>query len=108
LTGVERIRFYIHVCSSEAQRRRAQLLNHKWLHGNEEIAYKKIISCNKVTEFKKLGKCLYKVKCKEENDVIKTVQGLEEMIEKKLRLKKIYIYLYTHPHLYIHLTVDSN
>jgi hypothetical protein len=38
---------------------------------NEEIAYKKIISRNKVTELKNLSKYLYKVKGKWENEVTK-------------------------------------
>jgi hypothetical protein len=38
---------------NETQRWRQQLLGNKWLHMNEEIAYTKIISCNKISELKK-------------------------------------------------------
>jgi hypothetical protein len=36
---------------NETQRWREQCLDDKWLHINEEIASKKIISCSKVIEF---------------------------------------------------------
>jgi hypothetical protein len=37
----------------EAQKRREQFLNNKWLHINEETACKNIISCKNITELKK-------------------------------------------------------
>jgi hypothetical protein len=41
-----------------------------------EIAHKKIINCNKITELNKfVGKFLYKLKCKWENEVKNIVQG---------------------------------
>jgi hypothetical protein len=46
---------------------------------NEEIAYQKMISCNKIMDLKNLGKCLYKVKEKWENGGTETMQGLGEM-----------------------------
>jgi len=46
----------------DSQRWKVQFLRNKWLCVNEEIAYQKIISCNKIMDLKNLDKCLYKVK----------------------------------------------
>jgi hypothetical protein len=42
-----------------------------------------MISCNKITELKKIGKCLYKEDGKGEK-VMKTVQDVDKMREEKL------------------------
>jgi hypothetical protein len=39
------------------------------LNINDDIAYRKIISCTNVTEIKTIGKCLFKTKCKWETEV---------------------------------------
>jgi hypothetical protein len=46
---------------------------------NNETAYKKIISCTKITELKHLGKFMYKSRCKWENQDEIPVQDLEEV-----------------------------
>jgi hypothetical protein len=53
----------------ETQRRREEFLGNKWLKINEEIQYKGTISCNKITELKKIGKYLYELKRKGEKGV---------------------------------------
>jgi hypothetical protein len=63
----------------DSQRWQVQFLRNKWLHVNEEIAYQKMISCNKIMGLKNLGKCLCKVKDKWENGGTETMQGLGEM-----------------------------
>jgi hypothetical protein len=40
-----------------------------WLNINEDLAYKKIISCNNASRLKAIGKYLFKTKCKWENKV---------------------------------------
>jgi hypothetical protein len=40
-----------------------------WLDINEDLAYRKIISCTNVNKIKSLGKYLFKTKCKWENKV---------------------------------------
>ena len=55
----------------------------KWLHINKEIAYKKTIRCDKITQLKNSCTRLGKAKSKRENEVTKPVQGLDE-IEKEL------------------------
>jgi hypothetical protein len=49
--------------------RREQYVNSNWLNINEDLAYKKIISCINVNRIKSLGKYLFKTKCKWENKV---------------------------------------
>ena len=40
-----------------------------WLNKNE-MAYKKLITCTKITEFRNIGKFLYRVQCVWENQVV--------------------------------------
>ena len=47
----------------ETYRWSEELLNDEWLHMNEEVAYNLIITCTKITEFKKNYIILYKLKC---------------------------------------------
>jgi hypothetical protein len=46
-----------------------ECVNSNWLNINENLAYKKIISCINVNRIKALGKCLFKTKCKWEKKV---------------------------------------
>jgi hypothetical protein len=46
----------------ETQKGWEQFLGNKWLYINEEIAYRKTISCNKIIQSKNLGKFLYNLK----------------------------------------------
>jgi hypothetical protein len=39
---------------NETRRRKEKIVHNKWLYINEEEACKKIISCNKITEFKNI------------------------------------------------------
>ena len=55
------------------------MLDNKWLRVNEELASSKIIRSSMIIEKKKLGTFLYKIKCRRENEVTKTVRGLDEM-----------------------------
>ena len=75
---------YIFRKCNETQRWTQQVLDSKWLCTQEETAQQKIISCNKITELERLGKFLYKVNCKWENEVTKTVQGLDKMTEEEM------------------------
>lgn len=55
------------------------MLDNKWLQINGEMAYNKIIGCNKIIEFKN-RQILYKVKCDWEYAATKTVQDkIKEM-----------------------------
>jgi len=65
----------------DSQRWQVQFLRNKWLHINEEKAYQKMISCNKIMDLKNLGKCLHKVNDKWENGGTETMQCLGEMRE---------------------------
>lgn len=76
--AVENVAYMLLKCD-EAKRRREQFSDNKWLYINEETARKIIISRKNITEFKKKGVFLYKVKDKWENEVTKTVQVLDEM-----------------------------
>jgi hypothetical protein len=55
----------------ETRRLREHVLSRKWLTINEEIAYKKIISCTNTLEIRNAGSYLYKFKCKSENRIKK-------------------------------------
>jgi hypothetical protein len=48
---------------------REEYVNSNWLNMNEDLAYKKIISCINVNRIKALGKYLFKTKFKSENKV---------------------------------------
>jgi hypothetical protein len=48
---------------------REKYINSNWLNINEDVAYKKITSCNNVNRMKALGKYILKTKCKWENKV---------------------------------------
>jgi hypothetical protein len=48
---------------SETKKWREECVNSKWLDINEDLAYKKIISCTNVNKIKFLGKYLFKTKC---------------------------------------------
>lgn len=63
---------------NETQKWQEKFLHNKWLHIHEEIAYKQIITGNKITELKSVGKCLYKVKKQFEKMTEKTVHDLYE------------------------------
>jgi hypothetical protein len=52
---------------NETKKWQEQFLDNKWLHIHEEIAYKKIIGGNEITELNNLGKYLYRVKSKWKN-----------------------------------------
>jgi hypothetical protein len=56
---------------NKTHRRREKFLGYKWLYINEEIAYKKIIICNEVTELKRPCKFSFEEKFKWENEAIK-------------------------------------
>jgi hypothetical protein len=43
---------------------REHLRSRKWLTGNEEIAYKKIINCTNTLEIWNVGSYFYKIRCK--------------------------------------------
>ena len=53
----------------------------EFVHRNlkNKVAYKKIISFNKIIDLKNLDKFLYIVKGKQEYEVTKTLQDLDEM-----------------------------
>jgi hypothetical protein len=59
--------------SSETKGLREHLLSRKWQIINEDVAQKKIINCTNTVELRKLGRYLYKIKCKWEN-IIKEFQ----------------------------------
>jgi hypothetical protein len=54
---------------SEMKKWREECVNSNWLNINEDLAYRKIISCRDVNKIKSLGKYLFKIKCKWENKV---------------------------------------
>jgi hypothetical protein len=54
---------------SETRKWREQFLSRKWLRLSELIVLKKIINCNNGTEFRNIGRYLYKIKCKWENRI---------------------------------------
>jgi hypothetical protein len=66
---------YIHIFLklNETLKWQEKLLGNKWLDITEGIAYKKIITYNKIIELSNLGKFLYKVKGKWQNEVTKTM-----------------------------------
>jgi hypothetical protein len=53
----------------ETKKWREKYVHSNWLNINEDLAYKKIISCNNATRLKAIGKYLFKTKCKWENKV---------------------------------------
>ena len=53
----------------DIQRRKENFMENTWLQIWEEIPHKKTVSCTKVTEFKNVGKFLFKLKFKKENQV---------------------------------------
>jgi hypothetical protein len=55
------------------------VLHNKWLCINEEIAFQKMIICNKIMELINLSKCFYKVKSNWEDGGTETMQDLGEM-----------------------------
>jgi hypothetical protein len=61
----------------ETRRLREHLLGMKWLTINEEIAYKKIISCTNTLEIRNTGSYLYKFKRKWENRIKKLQLDIE-------------------------------
>jgi hypothetical protein len=54
---------------SETKKWREEGVNSNWLNINEDLAYRKIISCKNVNKIKSLGKYLFKTKCKWENKI---------------------------------------
>jgi hypothetical protein len=48
----------------EMKRRREELVCSKWANTDEDIAYRKIITCTNVTKIKSTGKYLFKTTCK--------------------------------------------
>jgi hypothetical protein len=46
-----------------------KLLSSKWLNINEDIVYKRIISCTYVADLRNIGKYLYKIRSKWENKI---------------------------------------
>jgi hypothetical protein len=53
----------------ETKKWREEYVNSNWLNINEDLAYKKIISCINVNRIKALRKYVFKTKCKWENKV---------------------------------------
>jgi hypothetical protein len=53
----------------EIKKWREEYVNSNWLNINEDLVYKKIISCINVNRIKALGKYLFKTKCKWEKKV---------------------------------------
>jgi hypothetical protein len=60
---------YIVLKCFETKKWREEYVNSNWLNINEDLAYKKTISCINVNRVKALGKYLFKTKCKWENKV---------------------------------------
>jgi hypothetical protein len=54
---------------SETKYWREESVNSNWMNINEDLAYRKIISCTNVNKIKSLGKYLFETKCKWENKV---------------------------------------
>jgi hypothetical protein len=50
---------------------RMEMLCERWLDINEEMVYKKVLSCTKNMMVKNIGKFLFRVKCKREGKVKK-------------------------------------
>jgi hypothetical protein len=48
----------------ETKKGRAEYVNSNWFNMNEDLAYKKIISCINLNRIKALGKYLFNPKCK--------------------------------------------
>jgi hypothetical protein len=53
----------------ETRKWREQFLSRKWRMLNEWIAYKKIINCTYIIQFRNVGSYLYKIKCIWENKI---------------------------------------
>jgi hypothetical protein len=53
----------------ESKKRREEWANSNWPNINEDLVYKKIISCTNLNRIKLLGKYLFMVICKWENKV---------------------------------------
>jgi hypothetical protein len=54
---------------SETKKWWEECVNSNWLNINEDLAYRKIISCTNVNKIKSLGEYLFKTNCKGENEV---------------------------------------
>jgi hypothetical protein len=50
----------------ETIKRKEELVYSKWFNINENISYRKIISCKNITKLKTIGNYLLKTKCKRE------------------------------------------
>jgi hypothetical protein len=48
---------------SETKMWREECVNRKWMNINEDLGYRKLISCTNVNKIKYLGKYLFKTKC---------------------------------------------
>jgi hypothetical protein len=57
------------ITNYEAKKWREKYVHSNWLNINEDLAYKKIISCNNASRLKAIGKYLFKTKCKWESKV---------------------------------------
>jgi hypothetical protein len=52
-----------------SQRWRGKIVNDKWPQRSSEIAHREMISCTKTTELGNIGKFLYNLQCKWENQI---------------------------------------
>jgi HKD family nuclease len=73
---------------SETKKWKEECVNSNWLNINQELAYRKIISCTNVNKIKSLGKYLFKTKCKRENKV-RGVNNPPKGIWKPKRIEKL-------------------
>jgi hypothetical protein len=53
----------------ETKKWREECVSSNWLSINEDLAYRKIISCTNANKIKSLGKYLFKTKCKWKNKI---------------------------------------
>jgi hypothetical protein len=60
---------YIKINCSETKKWMEECVNSNWLNINEDLGYRKIISCTNVNKITSLTKYLFKTKCKWENKV---------------------------------------
>jgi hypothetical protein len=66
--GEEDVKHILLKCT-ETKKWREECVNSNWLIINEDLPYRKIISCTIVNKIKSLGKYIFKTKCKWENKV---------------------------------------
>jgi hypothetical protein len=75
----------------ETKKWREECVHSKCLNTNEDLAYRKTISCTNVTKINSLGKYLFKIKCKWENKVRGTQPPLRaagsQNIEREIGLR---------------------